>query len=45
MSRLDHPNLMHLVGYCNDGKERCLVYPYMVNRSLDERLHGRVLEV
>lgn len=40
MARLDHPHVMRLVGYCNEGKERCLVSPYMINKCLHERLHG-----
>ncbi|XP_028758123.1 probable serine/threonine-protein kinase PBL23 [Neltuma alba] len=38
LSLLDHPNLVHLVGYCADGDQRILVYEYMVNGSLEDHL-------
>jgi len=34
LSRLDHPNLVSLIGYCADGKHRFLVYEYMQNGNL-----------
>lgn len=36
LSRLDHPNLVSLIGYCADGKHRFLVYEYMRNGNLDK---------
>ncbi|XP_010036332.2 BRASSINOSTEROID INSENSITIVE 1-associated receptor kinase 1 [Eucalyptus grandis] len=36
-----HPNLLSLIGYCDEKKERLLVYPFMVNRSLDLLLKQR----
>ena len=34
LSRLDHPNLVSLIGYCADGKHRFLVYEYMRRGNL-----------
>ncbi|CAH9071273.1 unnamed protein product [Cuscuta europaea] len=41
LSRLDHPNLISLVGYCADGKHRFLVYEYMEKGNLQDHLHGK----
>lgn len=38
LSLLHHPNLVKLVGYCADGEQRVLVYEYMENGSLEDRL-------
>ncbi|AET03148.1 putative protein kinase RLK-Pelle-RLCK-VIIb family [Medicago truncatula] len=40
LSRLDHPNLVSLIGYCADGKHRFLVYEYMQNGNLQDHLNG-----
>ncbi|KAL6562612.1 putative serine/threonine-protein kinase pbl28 [Orobanche gracilis] len=40
LSRLDHPNLVHLIGYCADGKQRFLVYEYMHKGNLQDHLNG-----
>ncbi|XP_047156622.1 probable serine/threonine-protein kinase PBL28 [Vigna umbellata] len=40
LSRLDHPNLVSLIGYCADGKHRFLVYEYMHNGNLQHHLNG-----
>ncbi|KAF5945334.1 hypothetical protein HYC85_015562 [Camellia sinensis] len=40
LSRLDHPNLVSLIGYCADGKHRFLVYEYMHNGNLEDHLNG-----
>ncbi|CAJ1940047.1 unnamed protein product [Sphenostylis stenocarpa] len=40
LSRLDHPNLVSLIGYCADGKHRFLVYEYMHNGNLQDYLNG-----
>ncbi|KAJ8439508.1 hypothetical protein Cgig2_007025 [Carnegiea gigantea] len=39
LSRLDHPNLVSLIGYCADGKHRFLVYEYMQNGNLQDHLN------
>ncbi|XP_010682613.1 probable serine/threonine-protein kinase PBL28 isoform X1 [Beta vulgaris subsp. vulgaris] len=40
LSRLDHPNLVSLIGYCADGKQRFLVYEYMQNGNLQDHLNS-----
>jgi len=37
---LHHPNLVNLIGYCDEGEERLLVYEYMSRGSLDNHLFG-----
>lgn len=38
LSKLRHVNIVLLLGYCIDGPRKCLVYEYMVNGSLEDRL-------
>lgn len=40
MSKIRHPNLVSLLGFCVHGKTRLLVYELMQNGSLEEHLHG-----
>ncbi|XP_018416200.1 PREDICTED: interleukin-1 receptor-associated kinase 1 [Nanorana parkeri] len=36
---LRHPNIIDLAGYCVQGEEYCLIYLFVPNGSLEERLH------
>ncbi|KAL0353243.1 UNVERIFIED_CONTAM: putative serine/threonine-protein kinase PBL23 [Sesamum angustifolium] len=38
LSMVHHPNLVKLIGYCADGRQRILVYEYMENGSLEDHL-------
>jgi serine/threonine protein kinase len=40
MSRLNHKNLVRLLGFYEDTEERILVYEYMKNGSLADHLHN-----
>ncbi|KAH9326933.1 hypothetical protein KI387_007111 [Taxus chinensis] len=40
LSRVNHKNLMSLLGYCDVSKELMLVYEYMDGGSLREHLYG-----
>ncbi|KAL2541307.1 Phytosulfokine receptor 1 [Abeliophyllum distichum] len=42
LSRAQHPNLVHLQGYCKYRSDRLLIYSYMENGSLDYWLHEKV---
>ncbi|XP_068656902.1 probable LRR receptor-like serine/threonine-protein kinase At1g67720 isoform X2 [Aristolochia californica] len=39
LSRIHHRNLVPLIGYCEEGSQRILVYEYMHNGSLRDQLH------
>ncbi|KAK1422575.1 hypothetical protein QVD17_17858 [Tagetes erecta] len=39
MSRLRHPNIVPLAGYCVEHGQRLLVYEYIANGSLQDLLH------
>ncbi|KAL4582338.1 hypothetical protein LXL04_006885 [Taraxacum kok-saghyz] len=39
LSKLRHGNLVSLLGYCNEGNDMALVYEFMPNGTLDEKLH------
>lgn len=38
LSKFRHENIVSLLGYSIDGSKKCLVYDYMPNGSLEERL-------
>ncbi|XP_037494556.1 LOW QUALITY PROTEIN: receptor-like cytoplasmic kinase 176 [Jatropha curcas] len=41
MGQLLHPNLVKLIGYCLEDDHRLLVYEFVPNGSLENRLFGR----
>ncbi|KAF9620160.1 hypothetical protein IFM89_010819 [Coptis chinensis] len=41
LSRLNHAHLLNLLGYCEEGQERLLVYEFMAHGSLHQHLHGK----
>ncbi|GJM97605.1 hypothetical protein PR202_ga14541 [Eleusine coracana subsp. coracana] len=43
VARLQHANLVKLLGWCIHGKERILVYEFMVNGSLHQFIFARTL--
>ncbi|KAI4381993.1 hypothetical protein MLD38_008007 [Melastoma candidum] len=40
LTKVKHPNIVVLLGYCIHGESRCLVYEMTQNGSLEEQLHG-----
>lgn len=38
LGELQHPNLVKLVGYCNEDEQRMLVYEFMPRGSLEKHL-------
>uniref|UniRef100_A0A8C9X5L7 Protein kinase domain-containing protein n=1 Tax=Sander lucioperca TaxID=283035 RepID=A0A8C9X5L7_SANLU len=40
LSKFRHPNIVDLLGFCKEEGSVCLIYSYMENRSLEDRLHN-----
>jgi hypothetical protein len=42
LSKINHRNLLSLLGYCNETKEVILIYKHMSGGSLRDHLHGKL---
>ena len=42
LSRVNHKNLVSLLGYCNESRELMLVYEHMSGGSLKDHLYGKI---
>lgn len=41
LARVQHRNVVNLLGYCVHGSEKLLVYEYVMNESLDKLLFSK----
>lgn len=41
LSHARHPNLVNLIGYCADGRQKLLVNEYVSNGSLEDHLFSK----
>lgn len=45
LAKLQHRNLVRLLGFCIQGQERILVYDFIENSSLDHFIFGNVSSI
>ncbi|KAL3701850.1 hypothetical protein R1sor_019872 [Riccia sorocarpa] len=45
LSRVHHPNLVPLLGYCQERKNQLLVYEYMPGGTLMDHLYGKLTRI
>lgn len=43
LARVQHRNVVNLLGYCTFSEEKLLVYEYVSNESLDKHLFSKFL--
>lgn len=41
LARVQHRNVVNLLGYCTHGEDKLLVYEYVSNESLDKLLFSK----